>query len=306
MQHRASATGHPADLQLRSLDVVRGEDRHTGHHEPARSSRGAGVRERLGDLVELVAVRGGVTPRAVVGLLLVGVAVVAILGLRLALVSRHARTVPLQAAPIVATAEAGRQTAGPTAGSSAFGQGGSETAVSGATGSQGGADAPGFRGAGSVATAGAVVVVHVVGQVNHAGVVRLPAGSRVEQALAAAGGATSHADLVRVNLARPVVDGEQIVVPRPGQVLAGAPGPQVPAGGVPGQGTTAAGGSVVVDLNAATLTELDGLPGIGPVLAQRILDWRGTNRRFSSVDELGEVSGIGEKLLAQLRPRVRV
>ena len=146
------------------------------------------------------------------------------------------------------------------------------------------------------------MLVHVVGQVRHPGVVRLPAGSRVEQALEAAGGATSTADLVRVNLARPVVDGEQIVVPKPGQPIEGAAG----VFGGPGTSGGVATRAPVVNLNTADLTELDGLPGVGPVLAQRILDWRSQNGRFSTVDELGEVSGIGDKVLEHLRPLVRV
>src|SRR6478609_6571275 len=152
--------------------------------------------------------------------------------------------------------------------------------------------------AGALPTAAAVVIVDVVGQVHHPGVVRLPPGSRVLDAVAAAGGALPAADLGHVNLARPLTDGEQIVVPRPGEVL--------PASGAAGTAGGAAGAGGVVDLNAADLAALDGLPGVGPVLAQRILDWRSQHGRFSTVDELGEVSGIGDKLLAQLKPRVRV
>ncbi|MBB2987048.1 helix-hairpin-helix domain-containing protein [Terracoccus luteus] len=157
------------------------------------------------------------------------------------------------------------------------------------------------------------VVVHVVGQVARPGLVRLPAGSRVADALVAAGGATRAADLTSLNLARVVGDGEQLHVLRPGETP-----PPVVAGGGLGAGGTAGGGSAaggagpsggapaVVDLNGADLGALDSLPGVGPVLAQRILDWRAEHGRFSSVDELGEVSGIGDKLMAQLRPRVRV
>jgi competence protein ComEA len=154
----------------------------------------------------------------------------------------------------------------------------------------------------SAAAGAGIVLVHVVGQVRHPGVVRLPAGARVEQALEAAGGATSKADLVRVNLPRPVVDGEQIVVPKPGEAMTGAAGV---AGGPLGQGSTTSP-PAPVDLNTAGLAELDTLPGVGPVLAQRILDWRAQNGSFSTVDELGEVSGIGEKVLENLRPLVRV
>ena len=119
----------------------------------------------------------------------------------------------------------------------------------------------------------------------------------------------SSADLNHLNLARPVADGEQIVVPKPGESISvgGMPGA---GGGVPGsagQGSTGAGpAGALVDLNTADATALDTLPGVGPVIAQRILDWRTQHGRFSSVDELGEVSGIGDKLLAQIGPKVRV
>ena len=146
------------------------------------------------------------------------------------------------------------------------------------------------------------VVVHVVGAVHHPGLVRLPAGSRVADAVRAAGGTTASARPASVNLARLLVDGEQLVVQRRGSApLVAAPGPP----GAVGSGATPAP-SAPVDLNSATLEALDGLPGIGPVLAQRILDWRTAHGRFSSVDELGEVSGIGEATLADLRPVVTV
>jgi competence protein ComEA len=148
------------------------------------------------------------------------------------------------------------------------------------------------------------VVVHVVGHVHAPGLVQLPAGSRVGDALGAAGGATDAADLSVVNLARVLVDGEQIVVPAPGDAPRSVAGP---GGGAPTGGAPAgAGVPVVVDLNVAGLAELDGLPGIGPVIAQRILDWRADNGPFRDVEELGEVAGIGETLLGRLRPLVVV
>lgn len=155
--------------------------------------------------------------------------------------------------------------------------------------------------------------VHVVGQVARPGVVELTAGARVADAVEAAGGLSADADTSRVNLARAVTDGEQLVVPRPGEavpapVAAPAPAPIAGAGtgGAAGAGSSPEAGEGAVDLNAADLAELDTLPGVGPVLAQRILDWRAENGRFSSVEELDEVSGIGDKVLAELRERVRV
>ncbi|GAA2033710.1 hypothetical protein GCM10009756_27810 [Pseudokineococcus marinus] len=161
------------------------------------------------------------------------------------------------------------------------------------------------------------LVVHVVGRVVAPGVVRLPAGARVVDALEAAGGATPEADLAQVNLARPVVDGEQVHVPAPGEeppVPAGPPaGPASGAGapgGAAGAGAPADPGSGPeggpLDLNRAALADLDALPGIGPVLAQRILDTREQLGAFTSVEELGEVSGIGEARLAELRELVVV
>ncbi|KRC35908.1 competence protein ComEA [Oerskovia sp. Root918] len=138
--------------------------------------------------------------------------------------------------------------------------------------------------------------MHVVGAVGAPGLVTVPEGSRVADALAAAGDATAEADLAGVNLAREVVDGEQIVVPRPGEVVAAAPGPATAPGSEAGP----------VDLNSADQTALDALSGIGPVLAARIVEWREANGRFTSVEELGEVSGIGDALLARLRDQVRV
>ena len=173
---------------------------------------------------------------------------------------------------------------------------GSGAGAAGAT-SAGGAT----PGAASVGTASALVVVHVVGQVRHPGVLRLPAGSRVADAVAAAGGATRTADLGLLNLARVLVDGEQVRVPAPGDPVAVAP---VLPGGGGGAGGPPGSASGPVSLNTADLAALDTLPGVGPVLAQRILDWRTAHGRFASVDELGEVSGIGDKLLAQLSPLV--
>ncbi len=122
-------------------------------------------------------------------------------------------------------------------------------------------------------------------------------------AIAAAGGATPRADLSLLNLAHPVVDGEQVRVPRPGELVtsSGAEGT-----GAPGASPGGSGSSPLVNLNTADLAALDTLPGVGPVLAQRIIDWRAEHGRFTAVEELGEVSGIGDKLYAQLQPKVTV
>ena len=156
-------------------------------------------------------------------------------------------------------------------------------------------------------TAAGVLLVHVVGQVGRPGVVRLPPGARVLDAVQAAGGATSAADLSHINLARPVADGEQIVVPKPGESIPVGVAPAGAGAGSAGQGSSGIGpAGSLIDLNTADLSALDSLPGVGAVLAQRILDWRTQHGRFSSVDELGEVTGIGDKLLAQIGPKVKV
>lgn len=142
-----------------------------------------------------------------------------------------------------------------------------------------------------------VVVVHVAGRVRRPGLVRAAAGARVADVIASAGGALPGVDLASVNLARQVTDGEQIVV--------GGTGAQPPQA-TPGSGPPGGGAGGQVDLNAASLAQLEALPGVGPVLAQRILDWRTEHGRFSSVDELQEVSGVGPKKFESLKTQVRV
>ena len=137
------------------------------------------------------------------------------------------------------------------------------------------------------------LVVDVAGKVRRPGIAVLPAGSRVVDALEAAGGARRGVDLTALNLARPVVDGEQILV-----------GVE-PAAGVAGTlGSTPPTGEALVNLNTADAAALDTLPGVGPVTAEAILSWREDNGGFTSVDELLEVDGIGEATLADLAPLV--
>lgn len=153
------------------------------------------------------------------------------------------------------------------------------------------------------------VLVHVVGQVVAPGVVEVAAGSRVIDAIGAAGGLAAGADTAAVNLAREVVDGEQIYVPLPGEVPPGTSAGTAGAGtaAVPGGGGAGAGAPPgLVDVNVATVDELDTLPGIGPALAERIVQWRTDNGGFSSVDQLADVSGIGPSVLGKIRDLVTV
>jgi competence protein ComEA len=151
------------------------------------------------------------------------------------------------------------------------------------------------------------VVVHVAGRVRRPGVLELPAGSRVVDAIEAAGGARPGAHLGLLNLARPLVDGEQIAVGVPGAAAAPPAGPVDIAGTATSTTTGTAGApTALVNLNTASQAELEELPGVGPVTATSIIEWRTDNGAFSTVDELIEVSGIGEVTLAELRDLVTV
>lgn len=140
--------------------------------------------------------------------------------------------------------------------------------------------------------------VHVLGAVARPGLYQLHPGARVVDAVGAAGGLTADAEPAGVNLARPVADGEQLVVPRIGEAPPAPPG--APAAGA----QPARGGKV--NLNTASQQELETLPRVGPALAQRILAWRGQNGRFATVDDLKNVTGIGQKTFEQLRDLVAV
>jgi competence protein ComEA len=147
----------------------------------------------------------------------------------------------------------------------------------------------------SAPRAAAGALVHVVGAVRRAGVYRVAAGQRIQDAIRLAGGATARADLQAINLAAKVADGQQIVVPRRGAAES--------ASATPGAGGPAA---APVNLNTATAEQLDTLDGVGPSTAQKILAFRQQHGGFASIDDLTQIPGIGPKKLAALKPQVTV
>ncbi|HKA68519.1 MAG TPA: ComEA family DNA-binding protein [Actinomycetes bacterium] len=239
--------------------------------EAERAGLGVRARGALADRVP-VGLRGGLValdPRAAVAIAVLGV-VAALLG---ALFWLRSRPAEVDLGPPIAAAVSTLST----------------PATAAASGDPGATAGP----------SGAVtLVVHVAGKVRHPGVVELAAGSRVIDAIEAAGGVRAGTDLTTLNLARLVVDGEQIVVGLPGGGGAAAGGPSMPASqtGAPGP----------VDLNTATVGQLEELPGVGPVLAQRIVDYRTANGGFQSVEQLREVTGIGDARFQELVSKVRV
>lgn len=139
-----------------------------------------------------------------------------------------------------------------------------------------------------------IILVHVLGAVAEPGIVELGTGARVVDAVAAAGGLAAEADPGGVNLARVLVDGEQLVVPKVGEV------PPPVAGATGGRAGSASTGGGRVSLNQADVADLDTLPRIGPALAQRIIDWREANGPFTDVSQLLEVAGIGDAVYSGL------
>lgn len=166
-----------------------------------------------------------------------------------------------------------------------------------ASGAPAGAASAGGASAGAAGT----VTVDVAGKVRHPGVVDLPAGSRVLDAIEAAGGTRPGVDLSGLNRARILADGEQILVG-----TSAGPSSTGPAAPGPAAGAVAGAPGALVDLNTATVDELDTLPEVGPVTAQAILDYRTQHGGFGSVDELLDIEGIGEKTLAKIAPHVTV
>ncbi len=257
------------------------------HRAPALSARrraGAAVGDLLPAPAQRLRAERGVSGQHVAVVALVLAALVAV-GAWWVLAGRPGP--PQAVAPTVATHTDGADTAG-------------GAVPAGDVAGTDPATTPGPTGAEPEGTVVVDVVVDVAGKVRSPGLVTLPAGSRVADALKSAGGPRPGVDLTTLNLARPLVDGEQILV---GVQPADWPAsPTVPGATVPG----ATPGGTLVDLNTATLEQLDTLPGIGPVTGQAILDWRIEHGSFTSVDELLEVDGIGDATLADVRDLVTV
>ena len=192
----------------------------------------------------------------------------------------------------------------------------SRPAGAGATGAAGAvrpaADGPADGASSSVRlerAGGGRVTVHVAGAVQRPGVYRLAPGARVNDALRSAGGPRGRADLTAVNLAAKLEDGRQVIVPERAAAVVTAGSAGASAAGATAAGTTAAGAGppgAPINLNTATLEQLDTLDGVGPGIAQRILDYREQHGGFTRVEEIGDVPGIGAKRLATLTPLVTV
>ncbi len=280
----AAAALSTAAAVMSSARALAGEA--TARREPAlpglRSRVGLAVRERMPVWLQT---RCGLERRGAVAL-----GVVLVVAAALAVQHFWAGRTESVSAPEVVRAEApyekGEEQA-PAAGAAAAGAG--TAAAPGALGGSGGSGAAGR-------TAGEIVV-DVTGKVRDPGVHTLPAGSRVTDALRAAGGVRPGTDTDGLNRARFLTDGEQIVV--------GGPAPPAAPGQAVGGAAAGAGPSAPVSLNTATVEQLDALPGVGPVLAQHIVDFRTQHGGFRSVDELRQVRGIGDRRYSDLRDLVR-
>lgn len=268
---------------------------HTGSDGPTQ--RRAGTHRRTGQALIERRDHTAETPRRRLSMpapspsALVGIAVLVLIGVGVIHLSGTGSAVPLEAEPTVLVQPEKAE------GGTADGDG-----PSAAQAEHTPDDAPAAA-AGEPPAAGSELVVHVSGAVAAPGVVQLPAGARVDDALQAAGGPTDDADLSAVNLARPVGDGEQIHLPVPGE----EPRAADPAAAGPGASEAgdapAAATPGVIDLNTASAAELEELPGVGPAIAQRIVEHREKNGPFTSVDGLLEVSGIGPSTLEEIRDR---
>jgi competence protein ComEA len=266
------------DVGLPGPEVVRPVGRHarTPVQGPARTAT-AWLRDQLPDTL-----RGRTELGSGPALLVVGLVALALVGTVVVVLRMHGDS---EAVPALSPALATNVPAPPGSTASRPTSAGDSSPATSAS--------PGISPGSSTATGS--VTVDVSGRVRHPGVATLPVGSRVVDAVRKAGGARRRVDLNGLNLARVLVDGEQILVGRD------APGGGI-AAGVSSSAPDPTGG--LVNLNSATAEQLDTLPGVGPVTAQKILEWRSANGAFSSVDELLEVDGIGEKTLADLAPHV--
>lgn len=158
----------------------------------------------------------------------------------------------------------------------------------------------------------AEIYVHVAGEVHLPGLYKLPQGARVADAIKMAGGATSDADMDALNLAMPLKDGDKIVVPK--KASQGPENPEMHAGiQIPStanqnqeSGSLQSGGTSKININTASAKELESLPGIGPVLAQRIVDYRAQKGGFKNIEEIKEVSGIGDKRFEAIKDLITV
>lgn len=188
----------------------------------------------------------------------------------------------------------GSQTIAPVSVHTRNSAGGSSAASSGAVAPQGGSE----------------LFVHVLGAVRHPGLFQLRDGARVMDAVAAAGGFSDTAEQSRVNLARKLADGEQMVVPSVGEVAPGNAADGSASGAADGAAAGSSGGGTApaakVNLNTADQSELETLPRVGPAMAQRIMDWRRANGRFATVEDLMAVTGIGERTFDALKDLVTV
>lgn len=297
-----------------TVDLGAGAGRPAGVHRAAARTRarqrsdrlaspGSGLRDAIADRLPVTLRSGAV---AISGPASIGLTLVAVLAVVVVVVLWHSGRPEVRAAPprLVASGPT-PASSGPTSGA------GVQPA-----GSRGTQNVVGAGGSTPTAQAPTSIMVDVAGRVRHPGVVELRSGARVVDAIEAAGGALADADLRPLNLAQMLSDGEQVLVLGEGEAVAGAAGSGVSGGaGGPGAegggspGSTATGARAPgspVDLNSATAADLDALPGVGPVLAQRIVDWRQQHGRFSNVEELQEVSGIGAAKYDDLKILVSV